>query len=72
MKILEAQADRLVSDAEAKALSKELGIIDEEDAGYRSPDKKGSRKFDPKDEEAAKAAKELAARMAAERKEMKA
>ena len=57
MKLLEANTDKLVSDEEAKAVSKQLGIIDEEEAGFVSPEKKGSKKFDPtKDEEAIKKA----------------
>ena len=57
MKLLEANTDKLVSDEEAKAVSKQLGIIDEEEAGFVSPEKKGSKKFDTsKDEEATKKA----------------
>ena len=58
VKLLEANTDKLVSDEEAKAISKQLGIIDEEEAGFVSPEKKATKKlkFDPKDEEANKKA----------------
>ena len=54
MKLIEAHADELVSDAESKRISKMLGIIDDEDCGYFSPEKKASKKFDHKNEEANK------------------
>lgn len=46
MKQLEAFSDQLGDDEEASSIKKQLGIIDEEDAGYLSPEKKASKKID--------------------------
>ena len=35
-----------MSDEEAKAFFKTLGVIDEEDLGYASPEKKASKKLE--------------------------
>ena len=69
---MEQSTDKLVSDEEAKAFFKTLGVIDEEDLGYGSPEKKASKKLDAQEEEAAKAAKELAKRMKAKKKQIEA
>ena len=71
-KLVEQSTDKLVSDEEAKAFFKTLGVIDEEDLGYGSPEKKASKKLDAQEEEAAKAAKELAKRMKAKKKQIEA
>ena len=39
--------EQLNSEKEARVVAKKLGIIDDEDAGYLSPEKKNSRKMDP-------------------------
>ena len=63
IKQLEQWTDKLHDEKATKAASKQLGIIDDEEAGFLSPEKKGSRKVDPSAEEAAKTAKDLAKRM---------
>ena len=46
IKLVEQNTDKLVSDEEAKAFFKTLGVIDEEDLGYASPEKKASKKLE--------------------------
>ena len=59
----------LADPVEARSLKKSLGIIDEEDAGYKSPEKSKSKKTDLNDEETKKA-RELAAKMRSEAKQV--
>ena len=69
MKQLETQTEQLADPVEAAKVKKSLGIIDEEEAGYKSPEKSKSKKMDMNDE-AAQKAREMALRMRTEQKQV--